>query len=79
VRRVKTAGEISWCGQSIRLSSALAGWDIGIRPGTAPGATARGENYEVWFSSLLIGWLAPAAQQFIRSDYLRADEPLPTP
>src|SRR5207249_4782213 len=41
-RRVSTSGAIKFEGQSLFLSSALAGWSVGLKPIT-------GDRLEVWF------------------------------
>jgi putative transposase len=47
-RRVSTSGAIKFEGQSLFLSSALAGWSVGLKPIT-------GDRLEVWFGRLLLG------------------------
>ena len=60
-RRVSACGAIKFDGQSLFLSSALAGWSVGLKPLTA-------ERLEVWFGRLLLGEINLAASSFIRAD-----------
>jgi putative transposase len=60
-RRVSTSGAIKFEGQSLFLSSALAGWSVGLKPIT-------GDRLEVWFGRLLLGQVDVAASSFIRAD-----------
>ncbi len=47
-RRVSAHGTIKFDSQSLFLSSALAGWCVGLKPITA-------DTMEVWFRRLLLG------------------------
>lgn len=49
-RKVKQVGDIIWAGVRIFISSALAGWSVGLKPST-PGL------YEVYFGRLKLGQL----------------------
>jgi putative transposase len=60
-RRVSACGAIKFDGQSLFLSSALAGWSVGLKPLTA-------DRLEVWFGRLLLGEINLAASSFIRAD-----------
>ena len=60
-RRVSTSGAIKFEGQSLFLSSALAGWSVGLKPIT-------GDRLEVWCGRLLLGQVDVAASSFIRAD-----------
>ena len=60
-RRVSACGAIKFDGQSLFLSSALAGWSVGLKPLTA-------DRLEVWFGRLLLGEINLAANSFIRAD-----------
>jgi len=60
-RRVSTSGAIKFEGQSLFLSSALAGWSVGLKP-------IAGDRLEVWFGRLLLGQVDVAASSFIRAD-----------
>jgi len=60
-RRVSACGAIKFEGQSLFLSSALAGWSVGLKPLTA-------DRLEVWFGRLLLGEINLAASNFIRAD-----------
>jgi putative transposase len=51
VRRVDQIGEISIDGESIFLSTALSGWSVGLKK------EIDGNQFEVWFGSLLLGYL----------------------
>ena len=57
-RRVHKAGHIVYEGQAIHLCSALAGWDVGLRPHPRGGL-------EVYFAQLLLGLLEPQTAAFI--------------
>ena len=48
VRKVSHTGTIRWTGQIIRLTSALAGFEVGLRLASA-------DRLEVWFNYLQIG------------------------
>ena len=48
VRKVSTTGGIKWTGQQIQLTSALAGFEVGLRLASA-------DRLEVWFNYLQIG------------------------
>ncbi len=61
VRRVNQVGEISWREQRVFLSTALAGWSVGLAP-AGPG------TWEVWFGKLLLGHLEEQAGAFRRID-----------
>jgi len=60
-RCVSACGAIKFDGQSLFLSSALAGWSVGLKPLTA-------DRLEVWFGRLLLGEINLAASSFIRAD-----------
>jgi len=57
-RRIKAQGSLMWQGQHIFVSSALAGWDVGLKPGAA-------ERWEVYFGNLRLGELEPSTASFI--------------
>jgi putative transposase len=60
-RRVSSDGAIRIDGQQLFLSSALAGWSIGLKP-------IAEERMEVWFARLLLGEINLATSNFIRAD-----------
>lgn len=60
-RRVSAPGTIKLDGQSLFLSSALAGWTVGLKP-IGPQAM------EVWFGRLLLGEVDLATRSFDRAD-----------
>jgi len=60
-RRVSAHGTIKLDGQVLFLSTALAGWSIGLKPITQ-------ESMEVWFGRLLLGEVNLATSNFIRAD-----------
>ena len=60
-RRVSASGAIRFEGQSLFLSSALAGWSVGLKPLSA-------DRLEVWFGRLLLGEINLATSNFIRAD-----------
>jgi transposase InsO family protein len=57
-RRVNRTGYISYGGQMIFISQAVAGWDVGLRHG-------RGGEYEVYFAALLLGTLESQTASFM--------------
>jgi len=60
-RRVDPSGSIKLDGEALFLSTALAGWSVGLKPITA-------ELMEVWFGRLLLGQVDLTASNFIRAD-----------
>jgi putative transposase len=60
-RRVSACGAIKLDRQSLFLSSALAGWSVGLKPLTA-------DRLQVWFGRLLLGEIDLATSSFIRAD-----------
>src|SRR5438093_10187728 len=60
-RRVSAQGAIKLDGQTLFLSSALAGWSVGLKP-------IPQERMEVWFGPLLLGEVDLAASGFIWAD-----------
>lgn len=64
-RRVLKWGSISWAKQAVFISSALAGWSVGLQPG------AQGK-YDVWFGRLLLGQLDEPTASFKRTSVVAA-------
>lgn len=60
-RRVCNTGAIKVDGQSLFLSTALAGWSVGLKP-------IAEDLLEVWFGRLLLGQIDIATSSFIRAD-----------
>ena len=60
-QRVSAQGIIKLDGQTLFLSSALAGWSVGLKPITE-------QRMEVWFGPLLLGEVDLATSGFIRAD-----------
>jgi putative transposase len=60
-RRVSAQGTIKLDGKTLFLSSALAGWSVGLKPIAEP-------KMEVWFGRLLLGEADLAAESFVRAD-----------
>jgi transposase InsO family protein len=60
-RRVSNDGLIKLDGEPLFLSTALAGWSVGLKPIAA-------ELMEVWFGRLLLGQVDLSASSFIRAD-----------
>lgn len=56
-RRVSKVGTIGWGAQRVFLSTALAGWSVGLEPGTEG-------KYSVYFGRLLLGQLEEATASF---------------
>jgi putative transposase len=61
-RRVSACGAIKFDGQSLFLSTALAGWSVGLKPLTA-------DRLQVWFGRLLLGEVNLATLQFYSGGY----------
>jgi transposase InsO family protein len=68
-RLVSATGGIKWRGQSIFLSSAIGGWDVGLDP-------RRDGQLDVYFARLLLGQMDPSTFSFNRgaSASIKADE-----
>lgn len=60
-RRVNKVGEISWKHQPVFISTALAGWSVGLQP-------AKPDLWEVWFGRLLLGHVDERGAAFCRID-----------
>jgi len=60
-RRVHQLGHISWKGQGIFLSRALAGWSVGVEAAT-------GEQSNLWFGRLLLGQMDERSLSFTRAE-----------
>jgi transposase InsO family protein len=60
-RKVSTEGFIKWAGTPVFIGTSLAGWSVGLQP-LADG------RLEVWFGRLLLGWLDPASESFLRTE-----------
>lgn len=60
-RRVHQTGVICVQGRQIRLSAALRGWDVGLRP-------AEHGGYSVRFADLTLGWIDLLAERFHAAD-----------
>lgn len=70
-RRVHRAGKIKYEGEQIYLSTALGGWDVGLK--------SRGDGaVEVYFARLLLGWIEPGSGAFMPA-LSAVDEPTATP
>ena len=65
-RRVTKDGLIKLDGEPLFLSTALAGWSVGLKP-------IGSELMEVWFGRLLLGQVDLSASSFIRAD-IRLDK-----
>ena len=60
-RRVSNDGIIKVDGHPLFLTTALAGWNVGLKP-------IAQERFEVWFGRLLLGEIDLSASNFIRAD-----------
>lgn len=60
-RRVTPRGTITLDGEAFFLSTALAGWSVGLKPLSA-------QRMEVWFGRLFLGQVDLTASSFIRAD-----------
>lgn len=61
-RRVMTGGRVVWAGQTVFISSALVGWDLGLRPCGAG-------RWEIYFANLRLGELEPSTASFIAAPW----------
>jgi transposase InsO family protein len=59
-RRVSKIGTIQWAGQVLFITGSLAGWSVGLKPGVCG-------RLEVWFGRLLLGWIDPTTESFLRA------------
>jgi transposase InsO family protein len=60
-RRVGPQGRIMWGGMPLFITTSLAGWSVGLKP-------MESGRLEVWFGRLLLGWIDPATESFLRAD-----------
>jgi transposase InsO family protein len=60
-RRVGPQGRIMWAGMPLFITTSLAGWSVGLKP-------MENGRQEVWFGRLLLGWIDPATESFLRAD-----------
>ena len=60
IRRINSGGALVWCGQPIFISSAIAGWNVGLQP-------CGNGNLDLYFANLLLGQLEPATCSFLRA------------
>jgi transposase InsO family protein len=60
-RRVGPQGRIMWAGMPLFITTSLAGWSVGLKP-------MENGRLEVWFGRLLLGWIDPATESFLRAD-----------
>jgi transposase InsO family protein len=65
-RRVTQSGRIGWHGSHLFITTSLAGWSVGLK-------WWREDRLEVWFGRLLLGWIDPTTDSFLRAD-LRPQE-----
>lgn len=69
-RRVNARGKISWEGKAIFLSTALRGWDVGLRP-------AEKGLIDVYFARLHLGQIEPSTAAFLPADPGAPPRPAP--
>ncbi len=60
-RSVNRSGQISWQAQPLFITTSLAGWSLGLK-------TTAEKLIEVWFARLLLGWIDPTTDRFLRAD-----------
>jgi transposase InsO family protein len=60
-RRVGPQGRIMWGGMPLFITTSLAGWSVGLK-------SMENGRLEVWFGRLLLGWIDPATESFLRAD-----------
>jgi transposase InsO family protein len=65
-RRILVGGSLMWQGQAVFISSALRGWEVGLRP-------CGRDRWEIYFANLRLGELEPSTASFIRTPW-RANE-----
>lgn len=61
-RRISSPGHLKWKDQTIFISRALAGWDVGLKP-CGP------ERWEVYFARLRLGEIEPSTASFIATPW----------
>jgi putative transposase len=61
-RRIMNQGALVWKGRAIFISSALAGWDVGLKPCGA-------DRWEVYFASLRLGELEVSTSSFLAAPW----------
>jgi len=61
-RKIHRHGTLAWNGQPIFITTALAGWDVGLRP-CSP------ERWEVYFAQLRLGEIEPQTASFIATPW----------
>ena len=66
-RRVMKGGRVVWAGQPVFISSALVGWDLGLRPCAA-------DRWEIYFASLRLGELEPSTASFMAAPWRGHEE-----
>ena len=59
-RHVTENGRIGWQGSHLFISTSLAGWSVGL-------SWLRDDRVEVWFGRLLLGWIDPTTDSFLRA------------
>ena len=67
-RQVGSRGNIRIDGKQVFLTTALTGWNVGLKPAT-------NGLWEVYFAQLLIGHIEPLSEIFIRNQYTPTDLP----
>ena len=67
-RRVGHRGTVRMEGRRVFLTTALAGWNVGLKP-------AKDGLWEVYFAKLLIGHIEPKSEVFIRNQTTPIDLP----
>jgi len=65
-RQILTTGHLKWQNEAIFISSALRGWNVGLRP-------CGRDLLEIYFANLRLGELEPSTASFIRTPW-RANE-----
>lgn len=60
-RKVGEQGQIRWAGEPIFISTALAGWSVGLEP------LSGSVQWNLWFGQLLLGQIEPATASFTPS------------
>jgi transposase InsO family protein len=62
-RRVNKLGYIRLSGTGLFISSSLARWSVGLKQ-------LENRQFEMWFGRLLLGWIDPSTESFLRADML---------
>jgi putative transposase len=71
-RRIMASGRLVWQGQTLFISSALQGWDVGLQP-CGP------DRWEVYFAQLRLGEIEISTASFIPAPWRGNEAPVEPP